>query len=163
MEIRILKPTDVSENYVDWFSNKEIVRYSDNQYRLFSLESQKLYVENCLKNKEISLYGIFIEEIHIGNIVLNGIGSFHKRAEITYVIGEQKYWGKGITTNAISTIIEISRKEYNLHKLYAGIAEKNIGSRKVLEKNGFNLEGIRKKHLYYNNVFQDQFDYGLLL
>ena len=163
MEIRILKPNDVSENYVDWFSNKEIVKYSDNQYRLFSFEGQKLYVENCLKNKEIRLFGIFVEEIHIGNIMLKGIGSMHKRAEITYVIGDQKYWGKGITTNAISNIIEISKKEYNLHKLYAGIAEKNIGSKKVLEKNGFNLEGIRKNHLYYNNVFQDQFDYGLLL
>ena len=163
MEIRILTPSDVSENYVNWFSNKEIVRYSDNQYRFFSLEGQRLYVENCLKNNKIRLYGIFIEEIHIGNIVLNGIGSIHKRAEITYVIGEQKYWGKGITTNAISTIIEISRKDYNLYKLFAGIAEQNIGSKKVLEKNGFNLEGIRKKHLYYNNVFQDQLDYGLLL
>ena len=69
MEIRILKPTDVSENYVDWFSNKEVVKYSDNQYRLFSLEGQKLYVENCLKNKEIRLFGIFVEERHIGNIV----------------------------------------------------------------------------------------------
>ena len=119
MEIRILKPDDVSENYVDWYSNKEIVKYSDNQYRCFSLEGQKLYVENCLKNNEIKLYGVFVEEIHIGNIVLNGIGSIHKRAEITYVIGEKKYWGKGITTNAISNIIEISKKEYNLHKLYA--------------------------------------------
>lgn len=163
MEIRILKPIDVSEKYVDWFSNKEIVRYSDNQYRSFSIKGQRLYVENCLKNKEIRLYGIFIEEIHIGNIVLNGIGSIHKRAEITYVIGEQKYWGKGITTKAISTIINISRAEYNLNKLFAGIAEKNIGSKKVLEKNGFNLEGIRKKHLYYNNDFQDQLDYGLIL
>ena len=163
MEIRILKPSDVSESYVEWFSNKEIVRYSDNQYRSFSIKGQRLYVENCLKNKEIRLYGIFIEEIHIGNIVLNGIGSIHKRAEITYVIGEQKYWGKGITTKAISTIINISRAEYNLNKLFAGIAEKNIGSKKVLEKNGFNLEGIRKKHLYYNNDFQDQLDYGLIL
>ena len=41
MEIRILKPDDVSENYVDWYSNKEIVKYSDNQYRCFSLEGQK--------------------------------------------------------------------------------------------------------------------------
>ena len=163
MEIRILKPSDVSESYVNWFSNKEIVRYSDNQYKSFSLDGQILYVENCLKNNGIRLYGIFIDKIHIGNVLLNGIGSIHKRAEITYVIGEQKYWGKGITTNAISTIIEISRKEYNLYKLFAGIAEKNIGSKKVLEKNGFNLEGIRKNHLYYDNVFQNQLDYGLLL
>ncbi len=163
MEIRILKPSDVNENYVNWFSNNRIVRYSDNQYRSFSLEGQRLYVENCLKNNEIRLYGIFIEEIHIGNIALNGIGSIHKRAELTYVIGEQKYWGKGITTNAISTMIEISSKDYNLYKLFAGIAKNNIGSKKVLEKNGFTLEGIRKKHLYYNNIFEDQLDYGLIL
>ena len=163
MEIKILSPSDVNENYVNWFSNKEIVRYSDNQYRSFSLEGQRLYVESCFNNNEIRLFGIFIDEMHIGNILLNGIGSIHKRAELTYVIGEKKYWGQGIASNAIATIIEISKKDYNLKKLFAGIAKNNIGSKKVLEKNGFELEGIRKKHLYYNNVFEDQLDYGLIL
>ncbi len=163
MKIKLLSPSDVTESYVNWFTNKEVVKYSDNQYRSFSLEGQRLYVENCFNDNAIRLYGVFIDEMHIGNILLDGVGSIHKRAELTYVIGEQKYWGQGIASNAIANIIEISKKEYKLNKLYAGIAKNNIGSRKVLENNGFELEGTRKKHLYYNNFFEDQLDFGLIL
>ena len=54
-------------------------------------------------------------------------------------------------------------KKYKLNKLFAGVADKNLGSKKVLEKNNFKLEGIRKKHLFINNKFYNQLDYGLLL
>ena len=40
--IKILQPEDVSEDYVIWYSNKQVINYSDNQYRSFSLEGQKI-------------------------------------------------------------------------------------------------------------------------
>ena len=95
MNIKILKPSDVREKYVNWFSNKDVVRYSDNQYRSFTLEGQKKYVENCLKDSNILLYGIFEGDLHIGNVVINGLKSIHKRAEISYVIGE-KFFGERV-------------------------------------------------------------------
>lgn len=139
------------------------MRYSDNQYREFSLKGQRKYVESCLNNDDISLYGIFDGFFHIGNIALSGLKSVHKKAELTYVIGETKYWGKGVASFAISRLIEIGKKKHNLNKLYAGVAGGNIGSIKVLEKNGFFIEGIREKHLFYNGKFFNQLDYGLIL
>ena len=52
---------------------------------------------------------------------------------------------------------------YKLNKLYAGIAEGNFGSQRVLEKNGFELEGRRINHLFFGGKFYNQLDYGLLL
>ena len=57
----------------------------------------------------------------------------------------------------------IAKKKYKLNKLFAGVADKNLASKKVFEKNNFKLEGIRKKHLFINNKFYNQLDYGLLL
>lgn len=163
INIAILQVEQVTQSYVDWYSNKEIVRYSDNQYKTFSFEGQRLYVENCLKNKDLNLYGIFDSSIHIGNIVISGLTSIHRKAELTYVVGNTKYWGKGVASFAISKMIEIGKLEYDLHKLYASIASNNVGSRRALEKNSFILEGTRKKHLLYNGEFFDQLDYGLIL
>ena len=163
LSIGILQIEQVTQSYVDWFYNKEVVRYSDNQYRKRSFDGQCSYVESCLKNEDVNLYGIFNDATHIGNIVMSGLCSFHRKAELTYVIGETKYWGKGVASFAISKIIEIARDEFNLNKLYASIASGNIGSARVLEKNGFVLEGTRKKHLFYNGEFFDQIDYGLIL
>ena len=111
----------------------------------------------------MDLYGIFNEKLHIGNILINGLNSFHKRAEITYMIGNTLYWGKGVGTYAVSSIINLARDKYNLKKLIASSAKENVGSCKILEKNGFILEGKRHKHLFFNNRFYDQVDYGLIL
>ena len=64
---------------------------------------------------------------------------------------------------AISEIVKKSKTDYKLNRLYAGLAEKNIGSAKVLEKNGFKFEGKRLNHLFYSGQFHNQLDYGLLL
>ena len=163
LSLRILKVKDVSQSYIDWFKIPEVIRYSENQYRLFSLDSQKDFVNSCLKKEGVDLYGIFDNNLHIGNIQINDFDSIHKRAEITYVVGDTNYWCRGVGSFAVSKIIQLSKKKYFLNKLYAGVDKRNLSSIKVLEKNGFILEGIRKKHLYFENEFQDQLDYGLLL
>jgi len=162
LSINILQIQQVTQSYVDWYSNEEIVRYSDNQYINFSFDGQCSYVESCLQSDDLILYGIFDETTHIGNIVISGLSSYHRKAELTYVIGETKYWGKGVASFAIAKMIEIAKDEFNLNKLYAGIASGNVGSGKVLEKNGFVLEGTRKQHLFYCGEFFDQIDYGLM-
>ena len=163
MELKLLKIDDVTERYVSWFSSKEVIKFSDNQYSNFTLQSQKQYVYECINNKEKALFGLFTEGEHIGNIILKNICSFHKRAEIGYVIGEKKYWGKGFGKKAVKLIIYKAKNEFKLNKLYASTVKENIGSIKVLEKNSFKLEGLRINHLYYNERFYDQLDYGLIL
>ena len=55
------------------------------------------------------------------------------------------------------------KDRYKLNKIYAGVSSLNIGSKKVLEKNKFILEGVRKKHFYYNQEWSDCLEYGLTL
>ena len=162
-ELMLLKESDVTQSYVDWYSNPDVTSYSDNQYRVSTLDGQKNYVRSCLNNDDIDLYGIFDNGLHIGNIVISGLSSVHKRAEITYVVGDTGYWGKGVASYAISEIVKKSKTDYKLNRLYAGLAEGNIGSARVLEKNGFKLEGNRLNHLFYGGEFHNQLDYGLLL
>lgn len=163
LNIKILQESDVNQFYVDWYADPDVVRFSNNQYRSFTLNGQRSYVFNCLKNPDINLYGIFDENLHIGNIVLKDLNSHHKRGEISYVVGNKEYWGKGVGYFAVSSIIKVAKKEFKLKKLFAGLAEENIGSRKVLEKNRFVLEGKRFQHLFYNGKFYNQLDFGLIL
>jgi len=163
LRVDILQVDQVTESYVNWFSNKEIVQYSVNQYKNFSFEGQCSYVESCLKNNDLDLYGIFDDTLHIGNIAINNLTTVHRRAELTYVVGDTRYWGKGVASFAVSKMVELGKSKYKLNKLHASLDSSNFKSKKVLEKNGFVLEGIRKKHLFYNKEFFDQLDYGLIL
>ena len=163
LRVDILQIDQVTESYVNWFSNKEIVQYSVNQYKKFSFEGQCSYVESCLKNNDLDLYGIFDDTLHIVNIAINNLTTVHRRAELTYVVGDARYWGKGVASFAVSKMVEFGKSKYKLNKLHAGLASANFRSKRVLEKNGFVLEGIRKKHLFYNKEFFDQLDYWLIL
>ncbi len=80
-------------------------------------------------------------------------------AELGYWIGEP-YWGKGIATKALTLMCNYAYDELNMEKLFAGVFEGNEGSKKVLEKCGFQLEGIARKAVYKNNKFLDEYRYG---
>ena len=116
LKLQILYEKDVNQSYLDWYQDKEVVSYSDNQYRSFSIEEQKRYVKNCLVSKDIDLFCIFDEDIHIGNILINRLNSVHKWAEITYVVGNKDYWGKGVGFFAVSEIIIKAKNVYKLNK-----------------------------------------------
>ena len=98
------------------------------------------------------MYGIFIKNndlnVHIGNIKLGPINFLHKNAYLSYFIGEKELWGNGYTTLAIKEIIKIAKKK-GVKKLKAGLYEPNIGSEKVLIKNGFKIEGKFKSEIIY--------------
>jgi RimJ/RimL family protein N-acetyltransferase len=68
-----------------------------------------------------------------GNIV--GFEMSGKR-EVGYWIGKE-YWGKGIATRALTAFLD----EVKTRPLYAYVAKHNVGSRRVLEKCGFTVEG----------------------
>ncbi len=163
LKIRILKSQDISENYLRWLNDPEITKFSNNQYKNHSLEKQKKYLNDCLIDSNIDLYGIFYVNKHVGNISINDINNIHKRSEITYVLGDRSYWSKGIMSASIKIIVLKAKKDYKLNKLFASCANENFASRRVLEKNGFILEGTRKKHLLFQKKWYDQLDYGLIL
>jgi RimJ/RimL family protein N-acetyltransferase len=50
-----------------------------------------------------------------------------------------------------------------IKKLKAGCYEKNIGSRKLLEKNKFKLEGILKSEYIFMNKRTSQYLFGRIL
>lgn len=163
IRFKLLEQSDVSFRYISWLYNPLVVRFSDNQYRQFSLETQKKYVQSCVDNPCLMLWGIFYADLHIGNVALDNINFHHLRSEVTYLLGDPDYWGKGIATHSVKHVIEYSNKVLGLKKLYAGVAEPNIASIKVLQKCGFTQEGKRDFHLYYNKKWMAQLDFTLIL
>ena len=87
---------------------------------------------------------------------------YRKTAEIGYFVGEE-YWGKGIATEALKQMLDYIQKQFDVVRIYAEVFEYNKASMKVLEKNGFYLESIRKKGAFKNNVVIDDYVWVKLL
>jgi ribosomal-protein-alanine N-acetyltransferase len=62
-------------------------------------------------------------------------------AEIGYWLGET-YWGRGITTEALTLVTEYAFASLNLLRMFALPFADNIASTRVLEKAGYVKEGV---------------------
>ena len=157
---------DISKKYQNWMNDLEVHKYTEQKYTKHSLINIRKFVREKNKSKNEFLYGIFLKKnnlnIHIGNIKLGPINFIHRIAEVSYFIGEKELWGKGYTTLAIKEIIKIAKK-MGLKKLKAGLYEMNIGSKKVLEKNNFKLEGKFKSEIVYKGKRYNLYCFGKIL
>ena len=98
----------------------------------------------------------------IGYVDIKSIDWNIPKAELGFFIDEH-YEGKGIISNAVSKMMEHCFKTLQIKKLFLRTHEKNTGSRKVAEKNGFILEGIiRSDYKTTSGVVVDLMYYGLL-
>ncbi len=86
----------------------------------------------------IDIEGEFAGAIGIINI------EKHK-AEIGYWLDE-RHWGKGIMSEVVARVSDYGLKNMKLKRIFAPVLPYNHGSMRVLEKNGFEMEGIFRKH-----------------
>jgi RimJ/RimL family protein N-acetyltransferase len=87
-------------------------------------------------------------------------GTSH-RAEIGYWLA-RAYWGQGIMTDVVRAYVRYAFANLQLVRLTAHVFEFNAGSARVLEKNGFKLEGRLRKHINKDGQLLDGRFYGLL-
>ncbi len=87
---------------------------------------------------------------------------YRKSMEIGYFIGEN-FWGKGIATEAVKLLLEYIQLRFDVIRVYAEVFEHNKASMKALQKNGFYLEGIRRKAAVKNNLLIDDYVWVKLL
>lgn len=68
----------------------------------------------------------------------------HKKAEIGYWL-LPRFWGKGIASEAMQTVINYWKEVKGLHRLEAFVEEDNIASIKLMERSGFTYEGTMRE------------------
>ena len=76
-----------------------------------------------------------------------GFTAFHcasDSAEVGYVINPD-YWGKGIATEALQSVLEFGFDTLGLHRIEARFFEENERSRRVMEKVGMRFEGVHRE------------------
>ena len=81
------------------------------------------------------------------------------RSEIGYWLAKP-FWGQGIMSKVVARMSDHAFSELKYDKLIASVFEWNVGSYRVLEKNGFKLEGRLPRHFYKDGKYIDARLYG---
>ncbi len=125
-------------------------------------ENAVQFIKMCLETEPQTVLGIAYQGQLVGSIGLHLQNDVYRfSAELGYFIGEP-YWNKSITTFAVQTMLQYGFEKLHLQRIFASVFEHNEGSKRVLLKNGFLLEGVKKKAIYKNNQFLDEFLYGIV-
>ena len=121
----------------------------------------KAFITMATKADPIHIFAIEVEGKAVGGIGIHPQSDIMKKnAELGYWLGEP-YWGKGIITRAIRQMVDFAFKTYDITRVYARPYGTNIGSQKVLEKNGFKLEARIEKNIFKNGEFLDELIYAI--
>ncbi len=84
-----------------------------------------------------------------------------RRASIGYDLGFA-YWGSGYMTEAVRAMVTFGFEEMELNRIEADTDVENHGSMRVLEKVGFQREGLQQEQYFEWDAFHDLVLFGLL-
>jgi RimJ/RimL family protein N-acetyltransferase len=106
--------------------------------------------EEVLKQESYN-FMIFQDRKMLGGI---GLRDFNKNScELGYWLGK-KYWGNGFASEAVNGILDFGFDQLNLEEIYAAYKITNEGSKRVLEKCGF--EFFREKKEFDSLLLKEE-------
>ncbi|KTG28038.1 GNAT family N-acetyltransferase [Haloferax profundi] len=97
----------------------------------------------------------------VGSIGFKAPNVINGAVEVGYSVAPD-HWGKGYATDALRTICGYAFRERRLNKVYANAYETNPASCRVLEKAGFQQEGVLREQGFVDGEHVDTLRYGLL-
>lgn len=127
----------------------------------YTLENAIQFIELCSKENPKLTFAIEYYDNIVGVIGLVPQSDVHRlSAEIGYWIGEP-YWNKGIATTAVRLMLNYGFNTLQLQRIYTGVFDDNKASQRILEKCGFEFEGIFRKAVIKNDKIIDEYRYGI--
>lgn len=122
------------------------------------------YINSMLmanKNKTFA-FAITVDDKVVGSIGVFRCDNIHSRtAEMGYYIGEP-YWGCGLGTSAVTQVCTYIFENTDIIRIFAEPFAYNTASCRVLEKAGFQFEGLLRSNAVKNGNVIDMKMYSLI-
>lgn len=152
--------SDNIDDFMEWATDDEVTKYM--MWNSYSSRSEaEGFFANVVENHPW-FKAIWLGGKVIGSITLDkGKGIHSCKAELGYVIA-RKYWGNGLATQAVNLAIQTGFKDLDVKRIEAYVDPANISSQRILEKNGFDKEGLLKNFVVQKGVVKDRLIYSFV-
>lgn len=144
-------------------NHKEITQYLRSTFpNPYTIADANFFIQLCQSKstQEELQYAIVYDDKICGGIGLTFQNDLNCRnAELGYWLTPTAQ-GRGIVREAVHQICEIGFQKYHLLRIYAEVFSKHTASRRVLEKNGFQIEGVLKNRIWKSGQCYDALLYA---
>jgi ribosomal-protein-alanine N-acetyltransferase len=125
----------------------------------YSLEDAHRFISMATGLTPNLFLAIEVKGEAVGGIGIHPLDDVKRRsAEIGYWLSEA-LWGKGIVTDAVSSLVPVAFERYDISRLQAGIFSNNPASMRVLEKCGFIREVVYRNAISKKGALLDEVMY----
>lgn len=143
----------ITERYLGWLKDPEVVRYSQQRFRSHTLDTCRVYWHSFHGTPN---YFWAIERrgtvpAHIGNMNAY-VDERHGLADIGIMIGERAVWGKGYGSEAWIAVCHYLLHEAGIRKVTAGTISVNDPMLAVMSRAGMIDDSHRVRH----QLWEDQ-------
>lgn len=154
--LRPLTLEDVSDDYIAWMNDYEIVKYTESRFTTHTRQSINEFVKKA-NTATAHTFAIVAKDSnkHIGNIKLDGIDERLHDGDVGLIIGRKEYHGRGIATECIRLVTEYAFKQLGLQRVWCGIYAPNIGSIKAFNKAGWEIFATEPQSCYFEGKYVD--------
>ena len=119
------------------------------------------FIDMASNDNPTLIFAIEVDGRAAGGIGLHQQTDLHKKnMELGYWLADI-HWGKGIMSAAVKEVVNYGFNTFKINRIYARPFGTNQGSKRVLQKAGFNLEGTFEKALYKNGEYIDELIYAV--
>ncbi|MBN2662975.1 MAG: GNAT family N-acetyltransferase [Bacteroidales bacterium] len=156
IQIKKLEQKDVNK-IAEYANNKKIwLNVSNGFPHPYKKEHAIEFIKEVSKQNPLQTFKISVENKFAGIMTTSPKENIYfKNAEIGYWIAEP-YWNKGFGTQAVKLILEYTFETFTqIEKICARVYHYNVGSMKVLLKNGFEKEAIIEKAAFKAGQYVD--------
>ena len=118
------------------------------------------FLTHASSSESVTNLAIDVDGAAVGGIgYVRGSDVERFSAEVGYWLGED-YWGRGIVTEALQMLTRYLFAEVKLLRLFALPLADNVGSARVLEKSGYDREGLLRASCVKYGEPRDQLLYA---
>ena len=164
MELRAWQMADIP-SVAAYANNRKIADFLRDIFPFpYTPEDARRYICSCIgQGDHGQLCRAIVCDGHaVGSVaVQQGSDIACRTAELGYWLAEE-HWGRGIMTAAVGRLCREAFQRWDIARIFAEPFAWNTGSRRVLEKAGFTLEGVMRQGAYKNGALCDYCMYALL-
>jgi ribosomal-protein-alanine N-acetyltransferase len=141
--VRPFKFGDISEDYLGWLRDPDVVRFSNQRFRLHTLETCQAYLASF---KDSANHFLAICDRTSG-VMLGTLTVYRKvphcTADVGIMVGERTVWGQGVGAEAFCLVLSALKASGVIRKITAGTLVVNRGMVRIMEKAGMHREATR--------------------
>lgn len=161
--LRKLKLSDAEPLFYGLRNQPEFLYYT-NKERIDLKEQLEIFSGLDEKYKNQEYYNWVIELKETKDLV--GMINFHvdnrnESVEFNYAT-DNRFWGRGIMTEALNAVTKFALEEMHVNRIQGGCVISNLASKRVIEKCGYEFEGVLKSYVKLRDGYHDMNMYSII-